>query len=211
MSFAMPETIIGFIPDVGASYFLPRCPGEIGMYLALTGARIDAGDALAAGLVTHGVAQADFETVIEKLAQGTSVGAAIAPHIVAMPASSLETHRGHIDRLFAAASVEAIVERLDRDGGDFALETAQMLCTRSPTSLKLVFRQMREGAARNLRQGLAMEYAIALRLLPSHDFREGVRAALIDKDRNPKWSPASLAGVRLSDFETDFVQLRELV
>jgi enoyl-CoA hydratase len=210
MSFAMPETGIGFIPDVGASYFLPRCPGEIGLYLALTGARIGAGDALAAGLVTHVVAQTDFVAVIEKLAQGEDIDTVIARHAVVMTTGPLAEHRGRIDRLFTAASVEAILERLDRDGGDFVLETAQALRTRSPTSLKLAFRLMREGASRNLRQCLAMEYALALRLLPSHDFREGVRAALIDKDRKPKWSPASLAGVALSDFDTDFVQLAEL-
>ncbi len=91
--------------------------------------------------------------------------------------------------------MEAILERLDRDGSDFAHVTAQTIRTRSPTSLKLVFRQLRAGRTLNLEQCLAMEFRLANRVLPSHDFREGVRAALVDKDRNPKWQPSSLAGV----------------
>jgi enoyl-CoA hydratase len=111
----------------------------------------------------------------------------------------LATHRKRIATIFAAPSVEAILERLDRDGSDFARETAQTIRTRSPTSLKLVFRQLRTARNLNLKQCLAMEFRLANRVLPAHDFREGVRAALIDKDRNPKWQPASLAGVGALD------------
>jgi hypothetical protein len=101
----------------------------------------------------------------------------------------------YLETIFSAGSVEAILERLDRDGSTFARETAQVIRARSPTSVKIVFRQLREAAHLDLRQCLSMEYRLATRILRGHDFREGVRAALVDKDRNPKWQPASLAAV----------------
>jgi len=195
LSFAMPETGIGFIPDVGASFFLSRLPDEIGMYLGLTGSPIGLDDALDAGLMTHAVAQTDFDAVIDALAQGRD----FSPFVKKPKPGLLATHRKRIATIFAAPSVEAILERLDRDGSDFARETAQTIRTRSPTSLKLVFRQLRTARNLNLKQCLAMEFRLANRVLPAHDFREGVRAALIDKDRNPKWQPASLAGVGALD------------
>jgi len=195
LDFAMPETAIGFIPDVGSSHFLSRLPDEIGMYLGLTGTRIGLGDALDTGLMTHAVHRQDFDTVIARLSAGQPAGDAIAGLVRKAVHGPLHTHRRRIAAVFSAASVEGVLERLDRDGSDFARDTAQLIRTRSPTSLKLVFRELREARALNLRQSLAMEYRLAVRALKSHDFREGVRAALIDKDRNPKWEPASLAAV----------------
>ena len=195
VAFAMPETAIGFVPDVGSSYFLSRAPGEMGMYLGLTAERIDLGDALEAGLMTHAVNAADFDAVIEALAEGQSVDQAIAPFIRKAPPGALAPHRRRIQTIFSAASVEAILERLDRDGSEFARLTAQTIRARSPTSLKVVFRQLREAEKLDLKQCLAMELRLALRLLAGHDFREGVRAALVDKDRAPKWQPSALAGV----------------
>jgi enoyl-CoA hydratase len=205
LDFAMPETAIGFIPDIGSSYFLSRMPDETGLYLGLTAARIGLGDALAAGLMTHAVAAADFGAVIDGLARGAEVEEAIAPFVRKCAPGPLHRHRGRIATIFSAASVEAILERLERDGSDFALETAQVIRTRSPTSLKLVFRQLRQAAAKDLRQCLAMELRLALRVLKGHDFREGVRAALVDKDKNPKWQPNSLAGV--GDLDPFFAEL----
>ncbi|MEO8895233.1 MAG: enoyl-CoA hydratase/isomerase family protein, partial [Rhizomicrobium sp.] len=193
--FAMPETGIGFVPDVGSSHFLSRCPGEAGLYLALTGARIGLADARTLGLVTHAVERADFAAVMDGLSKGQAVEDAIAPHVRKAGPGALAPHRRRIDTIFAAASVEAIMERLDRDGSDFAQATAQVIRTRSPQSLKIVFRQIRTAAKLSLRACLAMEFRLATRMLASHDFREGVRAALVDKDRSPKWQPASLAGV----------------
>jgi enoyl-CoA hydratase len=195
ITFAMPETGIGFIPDVGASHFLSRLPDNIGMYLALSGARIGAGDALAIGLATHGMAQGDFDAVITALARGESVEAAIRPHVKKIVPGPLTEHRRRIATIFSAATVEAVLERLDRDGSGFAQQTAQTIRAMSPTSVKLVFRQMREAAALDLKQCLALEYRLAVRVLAGHDFREGVRAALVDKDRSPRWQPSSLAGV----------------
>lgn len=199
LDFAMPETGIGFIPDVGSSYFLSRLPDEIGLYLGLTGGRIGLGDALDVGLMTHAVAKTDFDAVIENLAQGRAAQEAIAPFVRKPAHGPLHEHRRRIATLFSAPSVEAILERLDRDGSDFAAEAAQTIRTRSPTSLKLVFRELGQARRLGLPQCLAMELRLALRVLKTHDFGEGVRAALIDKDRNPKWRPASLAGVENLD------------
>jgi enoyl-CoA hydratase len=195
LDFAMPETAIGFIPDVGSSHFLSRMPDQTGLYLGLTGGRIGLGDALAMGLMTHAVEQTHFDAVIDALSQGVGVREAIAPFVGKAAPGPLREHRKRIATIFAAGSVEAILERLERDGSDFALETAQAIRTRSPTSLKLVFRQVREAVRLDLRQCLAMEFRLALAVLRGADFREGVRAALVDKDKNPKWQPASLAGV----------------
>jgi enoyl-CoA hydratase len=195
LDFAMPETGIGFVPDVGSSHFLSRCPGEAGMYLALTGARIGSGDALDLGLATQAVERADFAAVLDALSRGVAVEDAIAPHVRKPAPGALAPHYRRIDTIFAAASVEAIMERLDRDGSEFARQAAQVIRMRSPQSLKIVFRQIRAAAQLNLRECLAMEFRLATRVLASHDFREGVRAALVDKDRHPKWQPSSLAGV----------------
>jgi enoyl-CoA hydratase len=195
LDFAMPETAIGFIPDIGSSYFLSRLPDEMGLYLGLTGRRIGLGDALALGLMTHAVAKSAFDMVIAQLAQGIAAKDVIAPLARKIAPGRLQEHRRRIATLFAGASVEAILERLEREGSDFAHQTARTIRTRSPTSLKLVFRQLREAATMDLKQCLAMELRLALRLLKGHDFREGVRAALVDKDKNPKWLPASLAAV----------------
>ena len=201
LMFAMPETGIGFIPDVGSSYFLSRLPDRLGLYLGLTANSIGLGDAMAAGLVTHAVARSDFDAIIAALADGQAAEKTIVPFARKPEAGPLAAHRSRIATIFGGSSVEAILERLDRDGSDFAIATAQIMRTRSPTSLKLVFRQLHEAETLSLNQCLAMEFRLALRVLPRHDFREGVRAALVDKDRRPKWEPSSLAGVAdLGDF-----------
>ena len=193
--FAMPETSIGFIPDVGSSHFLAGAPDRLGLYLGLTANSIGLGDAMAAGLVTHAVARADFGAVLAALAKGEPVEKAIAPFVRKAEPGFLAEHRRRLATIFSASSVEAILERLDRDGSDFAVQTAQTIRTRSPTALKLVFRQLQEAGKLSLRACLAMEYRLAVRMLQTPDFREGVRAALVDKDRQPKWQPSSLAGV----------------
>jgi enoyl-CoA hydratase len=195
LSFAMPETGIGFVTDIGGSYFLPRLPGEIGLYLALTGQRIGQGDALALGLATHAVALADHETLIEKLARGEQADALIETFAGKSVDAILIKQRPLIDALFSAPSVEAILERLERDGGVFAAAAAQTMRARSPSALKVTFRALRLGKSLSLSDCLKMEYRIALRAMAAHDFQEGVRAILIDKDQRAQWVPASFAGV----------------
>lgn len=193
LNFAMPETAIGFIPDVGASHFLSRLPDQLGLYLGLTGARIGLEDARDAGLVTHVVD--DFEAVIARLVEGEAVPAAIAAAARPARAGPLAAHRKRLAAIFSAATLEGVLERLDRDGSEFARQTAQVIRAMSPTSVKLTFREIRAAAALDLRQCLAMEYRLAAKVIRGHDFIEGVRAALVDKDRAPKWQPASLAAV----------------
>lgn len=195
LSFAMPEAGIGFIPDVGSSYFLSRLPAEFGLYLGLTATSIGLGDALDLGLMTHAVNRHDFDAVVEALADGKQ----FLPFVRRHSPGPLSCHRKRIETIFSAPSIEAILERLDRDGSDFARTTAQTIRTRSPTSLKLVFHQLRAAKLLDLKQCLMMEFRMANRVLSNPDFREGVRAALIDKDRNPKWQPHSLADVKEID------------
>ena len=210
--FAMPETGIGFVPDIGASYFLSRCPGETGMYLALTGARIGLGDALVLGLMTDSVAAADHDALIGRLAAGDAPQSAIGLFARAAPASPLAAHRAMIDLVFAGRSVEAVLERLDRDGGDFAAETARVIRGRSPTSLKLAFQLVRRGKTLSRTECLKMEYRAGARAVMGHDFREGVRALLRDKDGQPRWQPSALAAVTDAEVEGYFASLdaREL-
>jgi enoyl-CoA hydratase/carnithine racemase len=207
LAFAMPETGIGFVPDIGASYFLSRCPGEAGMYLGLTGIRIGLGDALALKLVTHSVAGFNHAALIERLAEGEAAASAIAAVARQPPPASLDEHRTRIGTIFAASSVEAVLERLDRDGSVFSAETARLMRTRSPTSLKLAFRLLREGKALSLNACLKMEYRVASRAVMGAEFREGVRAVLIDKDGAPRWRPDQLVGVKDADIAGYFAPL----
>ena len=212
LTFAMPETGIGFLTDIGATHFLNRCPGETGAYLALTGARIGLADALALGLFTHAVKRDDHEKILARLADGEHPDAALGSFVFKPGLPSLTAERARIDMIFAAASVEAILERLDRDSSTFAAATAATMRSRSPSALKLIFRALREDKGKNLADCLKMEYRVAARAVMAHDFREGVRATLIDKDGAPRWNPASLAAVKEADITGYFAPLgaREL-
>jgi enoyl-CoA hydratase len=207
LAFAMPETGIGFVPDIGASFFLSRCPGETGLYLGLTGTRIGLGDALSLGLITHSVAQSDHAALIEKLADGATAKEAVTTFARPAPPALLAEHRARIGTIFAASSVEAVLERLDRDGSDFAVQTARLIRTRSPESLKLTFRLLRNGKSLILNECLKMEYRVGSRRVMSADFREGVRAVLIDKDGAPRWKPDRLADVKEPDIADYFASL----
>jgi enoyl-CoA hydratase len=189
--FAMPETGIGFFPDVGGGWALARAPGRIGPYLALSGARIGAADCLYAGLATHYVpdgALAELEGAL-----GTAPIADLLARFAgeAGPAP-LADKRAVIDRCFGAPTVEAVLEALDAEGSDWARELAAGLRTRSPTSLKVAFRQLDEAARLDFEADMVMEYRLSQRFMAGHDFFEGVRAMLIDRDNAPAWRPARL-------------------
>jgi len=192
--FAMPETAIGFFPDVGGSFFLSRCPGAVGMYLGLTGVRIDAADMKCAGLATHYVPAACATELISRLSCGEDPEHALAAFSADAGRSQLRENRAMIDRVFGAGSVEKILKGLTAEK-DWGTETAELLRARSPTSLRLVHRQLREGATRDLVGCLEMELGIAAKILKGHDFYEGVRAALVDKDQTPHWRPATVEEV----------------
>ncbi len=211
-TFAMPETGIGLFPDVGGSYFLPRCPGEIGMYLALTGARLKTADALYAGVATHFVPQAKWETLIGRLAESIVPDAAMIGLAETVPDTYLSEHRAVIDRVFGADSVEAVLAALDAEHTDWSRDTAKTIRTKSPTSEKVTFRQIREGAKLEFDDCMRMEFRMVNRIVAGHDFYEGVRATIIEKDGAPKWSPADLAGVSDGNVAAYFAPLagREL-
>jgi enoyl-CoA hydratase len=204
--FAMPETGIGLFPDVGGTYFLPRCPGETGMYLALTGARLNAADALYAGIATSVAPVETWPALIGAIKTDGDIRVLDQFSRAAGP-SQLEANRAHIDHAFSAASVEDILDRLDAMASPFGAETAKVLRTKSPTSLKVVFAQIRAGATRSFEDCMRLEFRLTNRFMRGHDFYEGVRAAIIDKDQAPKWSPPDLAGVGASAVEAYFAEL----
>lgn len=205
-ALAMPETVIGFFPDIGATHFLNGCPGSIGMYLALTGARLKAADLIYAGLATHFVPSANLALIGPALAAGKPPKPVLAEFNVDPGAKTLAQHRAAIDRAFAASSVEAIVEALGHEG-EWGREIARQLAAFSPTSLKITHRLMREARGLDLETCLAHEYRVAIRMVESHDFAEGVRAAVIDKDQRPRWRPSRLEEVRDADIGAYFAPL----
>jgi enoyl-CoA hydratase len=194
--FAMPETNIGFFPDVGGGYFLPRCPGETGTYLALTSRRIGAADCLYIGFGTHFVPAKDFPALIEALKRENSVDDALKNFAAPAPGiSELAPLREKIDRCFGHDRVEDIVAALEEDNSGWARETLAAMLSMSPTSLKVALRQIRLGAKMDFADVMTMEYRLSQRLCRMHDSYEGIRAALIDKDRKPRWNPPVLEGV----------------
>ncbi|MGQ3675758.1 enoyl-CoA hydratase/isomerase family protein [Xanthobacter sp. TB0139] len=194
---SMPETLIGFFPDVGATHFLPRLADGIGLYLALTGAHVKAADAMASGIATAFVPRAQHEALVEALAKGEPVANAIAHHSAPAPApSALAEARPLIAELFAdAPSALSILQTLERTPGDFAAQTLKTLRGLSPTSLAITFENIRRGASLSLPDATALELFLSGPVTRSADFLEGVRAALVDKDRSPKWQPARLEEV----------------
>lgn len=209
MVFAMPETGIGLFPDVGGSYFLPRCPGEIGMFLGLTGMRLKTADSLSAGIATDFIPMTRWDTLLAALADGTAADAAIADVKDIVPDTFLSEHRGAIDRIFAMGSVEEILAALDAEHEDWTGDIAETIRTKSPTSLKIAFRQIREGRKLEFDDCMKMEYRMVNRIVAGHDFYEGVRAVIIDKDNAPKWQPSELSGVSQADVDAYFAPLGE--
>jgi enoyl-CoA hydratase len=196
MAFAMPETGIGFFPDIGGGWFLPRMPGKIGMYLGLTGRHCTRADAYYAGVVTHCIPAAQFETVKAAMIKGEPIDP-IADDLHEPPGESwLEEHREPIDRIFSASSPGGIIKGLEGEEGqwrDWAQETLGILAKKSPLAVKVTFEQLQRGKNyKTLEEALIVEYRLATRLVQHADFLEGVRAAIIDKDQSPRWQPPSL-------------------
>lgn len=191
--FAMPETAIALFPDVGTSYILPRLPGELGTWLALTGARLAGADAVHAGLATHFVPRARLADLVAAL-ESDGV-AALAEFAGALPAFSLAPHRALIDACFSAATAPEILSRLAARPEPFAAEALSALRAASPASVVWSLALLREGAARGLAQCLSAELAMTRHVTMHADFIEGVRAAVVDKDRQPRWTHASIEAV----------------
>ncbi|WP_221356374.1 enoyl-CoA hydratase/isomerase family protein [Streptomyces beigongshangae] len=209
---AMPETGIGFVPDVGGTHLLALAPGELGTCLALTGAQIGAGDALLCGLADHCVPSASLPRFVADLAD-LPVREALDRHTQPTPAGELAGRREWIDPCFAADSVEEIVRRLFAHGDPAAKETAETLLAKSPTALKVTLAAVRRARRLgSLERVLEQEYRVSCRALATPDLVEGIRAQVVDKDRSPRWSPATLAEVTDAEVERFFEPLgaREL-
>lgn len=204
---AMPETGIGLFPDIGATWFLNRCPGKMGLYLALTGARVRAADALFVGFATHYAPGAALDGFKRDLVAGTDVDAAIRKIAADPGPAPLAGAKAAIDRTFAGESVEEILKALEADGSDWANETLKTLRSKSPTSLKVTFEQLSRGAGLSIEDVLVMEYRMTQAFMAGHDFFEGIRALLVDKDQSPKWKPATLAEVTAADVARYFAPL----
>ena len=204
--FAMPEVGIGLFPDVGATYALPRLPDAVGAYLALTGARVGREDAAAIGLVRGAVWSDDFPSLIEELAAGDDADEAVAGWTMAAEPAPLDPLRPLINAAFAGDSVEDILARLDKAAAP-GPELAATIRAKSPTSLKIALAQMRLGGALSFDEAMRTEYRVVSRIARGHDFYEGVRALIIDKDNAPRWSPATLDAVPPADVERHFAPL----
>ncbi|OWV92021.1 3-hydroxyisobutyryl-CoA hydrolase [Rhizobium sp. R635] len=205
---AMPETGIGYLPDIGATWLLPRAPGEIGTWLGLTGLDIGAADAIHAGLADLQIASSRLGEVIDALSAlplGSAPGDvdAVLRRFSEPPAEGrLQRNAATIDRAFRFDTVEEIFSALSGERDEFAGETRRVLLTRSPTSLKLALHLLRAGRrSASLAECLGRELGACLHMLDNPDFFEGIRAAVIDKDRNPKWSPASVEAVEAATVE----------
>ncbi len=195
-TFAMPETGIGLFPDVGGGWYLPRLPGSAGRWLGLTGERIKGPDCRALGIATHYVESARLEDLKAALARDGAPESAL-PGFVSDPGPApIEAVRPDIDRLFAGSSVEMIFAALEAEASDWAAGELAKLRTKSPQALKVTFHQLELGAVMpSFAETMAMEYRIASRVVRRHDFIEGVRAVIVDKDNAPRWRPRQLEGV----------------
>jgi len=201
---AMPEVGIGFIPDVGGVYLLSRAPGGLGLHAALTGAPFSGADAIAMGFADHYVPHADIEA-FRRAIVGDGVENALAKYTVEPPPSELAAQRDWIDDCFARDTVEDIVAALAGHGAGPANDAANLIATRSPIALSVTLEAVRRAAElETLKDVLVQDYRVSSASLRSHDLVEGIRAQLIDKDRDPKWSPAQLAAVTAADVEAYF-------
>lgn len=195
LTFAMPETGIGLFPDVGGTYFLPRCPGEVGMYLGLTGARLKVADAVYAGIADVFVPADRHDGLLARLVDGVAVDVAIAAESQTPGVAPIAELQDQIDAAFNADSVNSILERLAADGSEWAVKTAETIRSKSPLSTRVAYGQIRAGAELDFEDCMSLEFRLTNRFMAAPDFYEGVRAVVIDKDQAPKWRPTSLDAV----------------
>ncbi|HJQ56017.1 MAG TPA: enoyl-CoA hydratase/isomerase family protein [Vineibacter sp.] len=211
--FAMPETAIGLFPDVGGGYFLCRLRGALGAFLALTGHRLKAADALWAGIVQAHVPSARLPELVAALgaadlsgeASRRKVDAVIAPFAADAGATTMPVMMAEIDRCFSAATLQEIVTKLRARNSDWAQQQLDALAKMSPIAMKVTLEQLRRCANRSFEDTMTIEYRMSQACMrPGHDFFEGVRAALIDKDQKPQWNPPAIDGVTAQMVEAHF-------
>ncbi len=207
----MPETTIGFVPDVGGTLLLSRSPGETGTHAALTGAHLSGADALFLGLADHFVPSEKLAELAGAL-ENEPADAAVARFAGEAPSSVLAAQQEWIDACYSSDDAEEIVRRLRAVGGE-ASDVADTIEAKSPTAVKVALESLRRVRGLSLEEALEQEYRVGLRFLAGPDFREGIRAQVVDKDRDPHWQPATLADVSRGDVESYFAPLgdRELM
>ncbi|XP_054723443.1 3-hydroxyisobutyryl-CoA hydrolase, mitochondrial-like, partial [Uloborus diversus] len=214
---AMPEAAIGFFPDVGGSYFLPRLPGKMGIFLALTGYRLQGRDVFKAGIATHFVDTTNLKNLELDLMRLENPSLADIDRILSKfqeqceidykKEFALKPVMGKMNTVFEADSVETIMNALQKEGSEWSRKQHEVLSKLSPTSLKVAFQQIKRGANMTLQDCLKMEYRMSQKFMQASDFHEGVRAVLIDKDNKPTWKPASLTEVTEDIVNSYFQQL----
>jgi len=208
---AMPETGIGLFPDVGGGWYLSRLQGRVGQFMALTGARLDGSECLYLGLATHFVPQASLEDLIDRILKAPSrLQGTLGNATETVPEAKIEANLASISKLFASDRLEDIFDALETDGGDWAQSELATLKSKSPLSCKVSLRLLAEGAGRaSFAEEMRAEYALAGRVVRTHDFREGVRALLIDKTGDPQWDPATPEDVSDEMLDVLFAPLPE--
>jgi enoyl-CoA hydratase len=210
--FAMPETSIGFFPDVGGGWFLPRCQGQTGTYLALTSARANADDVYYLGFATHLIASADVPAVRAALiAAHAPIDEILKRYQKPSAPSTLEQNRAEIDKHFAFDDARLIAQSLAQSETAFAQNALAMMQNMSPVSVQIALKQIRQGGKMtSFAEVMQMEFRLSQYLVHTADFYEGIRAALIDKDRRPQWQVKSLAAVEAQILEEAFATLGEM-
>lgn len=209
--FSMPETGIGFFPDVGGSYFLSRLNHHVGMYLGLTGARLNLGEAMAFGLVDYFIPYRQLAFIKQIFLEtpldfGSKEVVSVILQTYSTPLK-LSLGRLPIDiirEVFALTDVENILKSLTQRTDIFSQETLALLKRKSPTSLKVTYKGILKGQNQSIRECLSMEYCLAKNFLQSHDFFEGIRAVIVDKDQNPRWEPPLLEAVTAETVDAFF-------
>ena len=195
--YAMPESGIGLFPDVGAGWYLSRLPGRTGEFLALTGARIDGAECVALGLSTHYVPGERLDELKQALiANPAEIDRLVTEFAVAPPEARIIGNRNKIDRLFAADRYEDVLAALKADGSEWAQKELATLATKSPQTCKVSLRLLAQGRDHvDFAEEMKVEYRVAAHICQRHDFIEGVRALIIDKDNSPKWDPPTPEGI----------------
>uniref|UniRef100_A0AC35UA32 3-hydroxyisobutyryl-CoA hydrolase, mitochondrial n=1 Tax=Rhabditophanes sp. KR3021 TaxID=114890 RepID=A0AC35UA32_9BILA len=215
---AMPETALGLFPDVGGSYFLPRLPGKLGLFLALTGYRLKGLDVYFSQMATHFVNSSDLAGLEKALLALNEFGESdvngalskFLPEAGTQPTNfSLTEVIEKINKCFTSQTYEGILKNLEEDGSEWALKQLSILNKMSPTSLKVTFQQLEYGSKMTHSEVFPMEYRLTQRFVADHDFHEGCRAILVDKDRNPKWKPSKLEDVSEKTVANYFKRLPE--
>jgi enoyl-CoA hydratase len=209
--FAMPETGIGLFPDVGGGWYLPRLEGRVGVFLALTGARLDGAECLALGLATHYLPSEKLAEAKERIAAHPDrIGGILGELSVTAPPAAVTQHLERINRLFASDTYEDILAALEADGSEWAQKERGVLHGKSPQTCKVALRQLKEGGEmHDFAEQMRQEYAIGSRVVQMHDFIEGVRALIIDKDNSPKWDPPTPEAVTEDWIDAIFAPLPE--